>query len=105
MIQTALTRHFETERENFYLPRKVKTIALFFIGNIESFRGENAWLREMFNEELKKQLQEQMTKSEGAYKEFLQASLDRLEECSAGYFAQDKQDTDEEIEKEMVQGR
>ena len=101
MIQTALTRHFETERENFYLPRKIKTIALFFIGNIESFRGENAWLREMFNEELKNQLQEQITKSDGAYKEFLQASFDNLNECSAGYFAQDKQDTDEEIEKEM----
>jgi len=101
MIKTALMRHFETERDNFYLPRKVKTIALFFIGNIESFRGENAWLREMFNDELKAQLQEQIANNDGVYKEFLQASLDRLEECSAGYFAQDKQDSDEEIEKEM----
>lgn len=101
MIKTALRRHFDTERENFYLPRKVKTIALFFIGNIESFRGENAWLRDMFNEELRGQLEEQIANSDGQYKDFLQASLDRLEECSAGYFAQDKQDTDEEIEREM----
>lgn len=101
MIKTALRRHFDTERDNFYLPRKIKTIALFFIGNIESFRGENAWLREMFNEELKEQLEEQIAVSDGVYKDFLQASLDNLEECSAGYFAQDKQDTDEEIEREM----
>lgn len=101
MIKTALKRHFDTERENFFLPRKVKTIALFFIGNIESFRGENAWLREMFNEELKAQLEERIAVSDGTYREFLQASLDNLEECSAGYFAQDKQDTDEEIEREV----
>ncbi|MCR5820488.1 MAG: type III restriction-modification system endonuclease [Bacteroidaceae bacterium] len=101
MIQTALKRHFETERVNFNFPRKIKTIALFFIGDIESFRGENAWLREMFNVELKKQLEEQIACSDGDYRDFLQASLDNLEECSAGYFAQDKQDSDEEIEKEM----
>jgi len=101
MIKTALMRHFDTERDNFYFPRKIKTIALFFIGNIESFRGENAWLRNMFNEELKTQLIERIANSDGQYQEFLQASLDRLEECSAGYFAQDKQDTDEDIEKEM----
>ena len=101
MIKTALKRHFDTECENFYLPRRIKTIALFFIGSIESFRGENAWLREMFNEELKMQLEERIAVSDGAYKDFLQASLDQLEECSAGYFAQDKQDTDEEIEREM----
>lgn len=101
MIHTALVRHFETERQNFLLPHRVKTIALFFIGNIESFRGENAWLRRMFNEELKAQLEELIAKSTGDYQAFLQASLDHLDECSAGYFAQDKQDSDEEIEKEM----
>lgn len=101
MIRTALLRHFETERENFNMLRKIKTIALFFIGNIESFRGENAWLREMFNEELKAQLEKLIPQSEGEYKEFLQASLDNIEDCSAGYFAQDKQDSDEAIEREM----
>lgn len=101
MIRTALIRHFETERDNFFKSRKIKTIALFFIGNIESFRGENAWLRDMFNEELRLLLEEQIATSEGEYKDFLLASLSNIEECSAGYFAQDKQDTDIEIEKEM----
>ena len=40
MMDLALMRHFEAERENFCregLP--IKTLALFFIDNIESFRG------------------------------------------------------------------
>lgn len=53
MIELALMRHFETERENFCregLP--VKTLALFFIDSIESFRGpegkNDGWLRQKF---------------------------------------------------------
>ena len=43
MIELALMRHFETERENFCregLP--IKTLALFFIDSIESFRDLRA---------------------------------------------------------------
>lgn len=55
MIELALMRHFETERENFCregLP--IKTLALFFIDSIESFRGpegkNDGWLRKKFIE-------------------------------------------------------
>ena len=39
MLRLALKRHFETERENFSRPIRIKTLALFFIDSIQSFRG------------------------------------------------------------------
>ena len=62
MMKLALERHFETERENFNRSQRIKTLALFFIDDIQSFRGDengqNAWLREMFNDLLKTKLEE-----------------------------------------------
>lgn len=107
MMDLALMRHFETERENFCregLP--IKTLALFFIDNIESFRGvdggNDGWLRMKFLELLKarveKELNRQNTKE---YREYLEATLANLEDTCAGYFSQDNNDTDENIAKEV----
>lgn len=46
-------RHFETERENFSRDGfPIKTLALFFIDSIESYRGlegnNDGWLRQKF---------------------------------------------------------
>jgi type III restriction enzyme len=46
MLRLALQRHFETERKNFDRSIKIKTLALFFIDYIDSYRG--GWLKEMF---------------------------------------------------------
>ena len=50
MLRLALQRHFETERKNFERGIRIKTLALFFIDNIESYRGDKegngAWLRD-----------------------------------------------------------
>ncbi len=107
MIELALTRHFEIERENFCregLP--IKTLALFFIDNIESFRGQegknDGWLRRKFIEilsaRLKKELAKQNTPKYAAY---LQATLDNIDASCAGYFAQDNNDSDENIANEV----
>ena len=106
MMKLALDRHFETERENFNRSQRIKTLALFFIDDIQSFRGDengqNAWLRDMFNNLLKNKLEEELNKSNSTeYKEFLQASLSDLQNCSAGYFSQDNSDSDEAIAKEV----
>lgn len=106
MMNLALERHFETERENFLRSQKIKTLALFFIDDIQSFRGDengqNAWLREMFNVLLKAKLEEEIETTKSLdYREFLQASLNDLNACSAGYFAQDNSDSDEAIAKEV----
>ncbi len=107
MIELALMRHFETERENFCregLP--IKTLALFFIDNIESFRGQegknDGWLRlkfiEILSARVRKELARQNTPEYAAY---LQATLDNIDASCAGYFSQDNNDSDENIASEV----
>lgn len=67
MIELALMRHFETERENFCrdgLP--IKTLALFFIDSIESFRGpegnNDGWLRKKFIELLSARIEKELAR-------------------------------------------
>ncbi len=107
MIDLALMRHFETERENFFregLP--IKTLALFFIDNIESFRGvdggNDGWLRLKFLELLKARVEKELAQTNTKeYKEYLKATLANLDDTCAGYFSQDNNDTDENITKEV----
>lgn len=107
MIDLALMRHFETERQNFCrdgLP--IKTLALFFIDNIESFRGPNGnndgWLRLKFLDILKARVTQELTKPNTAeYEAYLKATLDNLDDTCAGYFSQDNNDSDENIAKEV----
>lgn len=106
MMKLALDRHFETERKNFNQSQRIKTLALFFIDDIQSFRGddkgENAWLRETFNRLLKDKIEKELKNDNSTeYAEFLQSSLENLNNCSAGYFAQDNSDSDEAVAKEV----
>lgn len=107
MMDLALMRHFETERQNFEregLP--IKTLALFFIDNIESFRGQNGendgWLRMKFLELLKARVEKELLKhNSDAYKKYLEDTLENLDSTCAGYFAQDNNDSDENIANEV----
>lgn len=106
MMRLAIQRHFEEERKNFNRSNKIKTLALFFIDDITSFRGNKdgngAWLREKFNQLLKKQIEKELTlENSEEYKNFLNSSLQDLNACSAGYFAQDNNDSDEAVAKEV----
>lgn len=106
-IRLALKRHFETERENFKRKFKIKTLALFFIDDIHSYRDNNIkepYLKNIFEEELRKKLEEEINKCnmfELEYREFLEESLANIKETHAGYFSQDNVSTEEEIEKEV----
>ena len=67
MMRLAIQRHFETERENFHREKgRIKTLALFFIDDIVSFRGDDqgngAWLREKFDHLLTSQLKAELKK-------------------------------------------
>ncbi len=107
MIELALMRHFETERENFCrdgLP--IKTLALFFIDSIESFRGpegnNDGWLRKKFIELLSARIEKELARhNTKEYADYLRATLDNIEASCAGYFAQDNNDTDENIANEV----
>ncbi len=106
-IRLALKRHFETERENFKRKFKIKTLALFFIDDIDSFRDNKVkepYLKNIFEEELSKKLEEEIDRCnifESEYQEYLEESLANITKTHAGYFAQDNLSTDEEIEKQV----
>ncbi|GIN19408.1 type III restriction-modification system endonuclease [Siminovitchia fordii] len=106
-IRLALKRHFETERENFKRKFKIKTLALFFIDDIHSYRDNDMkepYLKNIFEEELSKKLEEEIDKcniSEEEYQKYLGESLANINETHAGYFSQDNVSTEEEIEKEV----
>lgn len=110
MIRLALKRHFETERENFNGddPIKIKTLALFFIDDVYSYRSKDKkdtpFLKEIFNRLIREAIENllpELTVFEREYKEYLEATLADIEGCQAGYFSQDNNDTDENIKKEV----
>ncbi len=105
MLRLAIKRHFEIERQNFERNIKIKTLALFFIDDIDSFRGnkENkAWLRDKFDELLIAQINDELKKTNSdEYKEYLNASKDDIAGCRAGYFARDNSNKDDDIAKEV----
>ena len=109
MIRLALERHFETERENFCNRSfKIKTLALFFIDDISSYRpdadGKAPYLLTAFERLLKERIKAvlaSLNDHEAEYRAYLEASLADLSACHAGYFSQDNSDSDEEIAKEV----
>ena len=108
MIRLALQRHFETERENFNRTFKIKTLALFFIDDITSYRandeGKMPYVLEAFERLLKETIEKTIAtldEHESIYREYLEASLAEISACHAGYFAQDNNDSDEEIAQQV----
>ena len=107
MIRMAIQRHFETERQLFHRESKIKTLALFFIDNIVSFRGDEqgngAWLRDVFDKWLEHYLREEINNNDNSeeYIDYLKASLQNIAGCRAGYFAKDNNDSDEAIAEEV----
>ncbi|MCD8235282.1 MAG: type III restriction-modification system endonuclease [Prevotellaceae bacterium] len=109
MIKLALERHFETERRNFCgRTFKIKTLALFFIDDITSYRksedGKKPYILEAFERLLEEKLKEtisRLTAQESQYREYLEASLKNIGACHAGYFAQDNSSSDESIAEEV----
>lgn len=109
MLRLALQRHFETERQNFCGRNyKIKTLALFFIDDITSYRatedGKKPYLLEAFEKLLSEQIKKEidsLDEHDEEYREYLQASLDDISACHAGYFSQDNSDSDEGIAEEV----
>lgn len=109
MLRLALQRHFEAEKENFCNRNyKIKTLALFFIDDITSYRrsddGKKPYLLTMFEQLLKEQIEKNilsLNEHDKEYRDYLEASLSDLSACHAGYFSQDNSDSDEDIAKEV----
>lgn len=105
MIRLALERHFETERENFCNRSfKIKTLALFFIDDISSYRDEDGYLRAAFERLLKERIEltiASLNDHERKYRDYLIASLNDIRHCHLGYFSQDNNYSDEEIANQV----
>jgi type III restriction enzyme len=111
MIRLALERHFETERINFNRNNKMKTLALFFIDDISSYRvnegqDKQPYLKETFEKLLAEKIDavlSTLTEQEDEYKDFLLATKVDLNAAHAGYFSQDNSSSDEAIAQEVLE--
>lgn len=112
MMKQALVNHFEAEWANFRRATKVKTLSLFFIDSVASYRGEDGpgHLRLRFQELLKEQLDEEIEKrkedqSEIAreYVQYLKDSKADISATNGGYFSADNSSSDEAIQAEVDQ--
>ncbi len=103
MIETALERHFEIEKENFQ--KGIKTLALFFIDDISAYRkidNKPTYILDSFERILKDKMRMKVLEIEdGEYKEYLIKSLGSISKCHAGYFSQDNTDKDDEIMQQV----
>lgn len=112
MVKRSLDNHFEQEKENFLARRKIKTLSLYFIDSIYSYRGEenDGNLRLYFEEQLSNKIEEEIkeinsTKVPNArmleYKDYLEASLNDIKKTNGGYFSEDNSTKDDDIENEV----
>lgn len=118
IIKDAIDKHFEIEQKNFmrdnnrdFNKPKIKTLSLFFIDDIRSYRNEG-WLLERFEKILKEKLKKlidiyefKRLPREKEYLEFLLATQnslhDEVQNVHAGYFGEDRGSGDEAIQDEV----
>jgi type III restriction enzyme len=111
MMQQALENHFEAEWDNFRRATKVKTLTLFFIDSVESYRGDDGisgHLRVRFEELLTTKLKHEIEARQSdtsrlaqEYVGYLEASLADVTATNGGYFAADNSSSDEDIKAEV----
>lgn len=113
IIRDAIDKHFEAEIPNFMRENdhqaKVKTLSLFFIDSIKSYRDEKGWLKELFEKLLSRKLESLIREyrvkklpREQEYLSFLQATLSELtENVHAAYFGEDRGTGDAAIQAEV----
>ncbi|MBC3887983.1 type III restriction-modification system endonuclease [Acetobacterium paludosum] len=112
MLKQAIQNHFKQEKANFIRGHKIKTLSLFFIDSIYSYRGDEndgtlrIKLEELLSEKLREEIGEidsSATKNPNLqqYREFLDASLCDIKKTNGGYFAEDNSKADADIQDEV----
>ncbi len=102
MIKKAIKHHFELEKEYLTKEVKIKPLTLFFIDNISEYRDENGYIKKLTETFIKAEIEELLkTETDEYYKNYLKKSLQNISQTHGGYFAQDKKESDEVIEKEI----
>ncbi|WP_347285858.1 type III restriction-modification system endonuclease [Mammaliicoccus sciuri] len=119
IIRDAINQHFVHEINNFMRDNiksnfqpKVKTLSLFFIDSISSYRNKDGWLKQTFERLLKiklksliKEFEVKKLPREIEYLDFLRKTLDSLisdnQMVHAGYFSEDRGSGEEAIQAEV----
>lgn len=115
IIKDAIDKHFLTEQENFLRDNlsennapRIKSLSLFFIDNIRSYRDNDGWLRQTFEKLLQEKLNRLISEyefkilpREKEYLEFLRESLKDIKGMHAGYFGEDRGTSDDDIQAEV----
>lgn len=111
MLKQAIINHFETEKKNFLRKDKIKTLSLFFIDSVRSFRDENGKsghlrlkFEKILEDHIKKEIQNINDDSDEGlleYKSFLESSLCDISKTSGGYFSEDNSTSEEDIKNEV----
>lgn len=102
MIQKAIKKHFEIEKDLLTREVRIKPLSLFFIDNIEEYRNKEGHLRQLVEQHIKAEVESLLqTETEATYKAFLEKTLADIDATHGGYFSKDNSDKDEAIEKEI----
>jgi len=102
MIQKAVKNHFIQEKKLLNRPVKIKPLTLFFIDNIKEYRNEDGYIKTTVEKYVEAEVKALLkTEKDGFYREYLDKTLADISKTHAGYFAVDKKETDEVIEKEV----
>lgn len=102
MLQKTIKHHFKLEKEYLTRSVKIKPLTLFFIDNIEEYRGKTGFLRKTVEQLIKSEAKELLkTEPEGFYRTYLEKTLSNISATHGGYFSKDNSEKDEAIEKEI----
>lgn len=102
MIQKAIKKHFEIEKDLLTREVRIKPLTLFFIDNIDEYRNKDGHLRQLVEQYIKAEVESLLqTETNSTYKAFLQKTLADIDATHGGYFSKDNSDKDEAIEKEI----
>jgi type III restriction enzyme len=102
MIQKAIQKHFELEKEFLTRDVKIKPLTLFFIDNIDEYRNKDGYIKKTVEQLAKAEIENLLKVEEDVYyKAFLEKSLTDISAIHGGYFSKDNSEKDEVIEKEI----
>lgn len=111
MLKQSIINHLETEKENFLRGNKIKTLSLYFIDSVRSYRdedGKEGHLRIKFESFLSEAIKKKIEKIGNTkdkrleeYKSYLEASLKEISKTNGGYFSEDNSTSEEDIRVEV----
>lgn len=102
MIQKAIKKHFELEKEFLTRDVKIKPLTLFFIDNIDEYRNKDGYIKKTVEQLAKAEIEILLKEEKDIYyKAFLEKSLIDISATHGGYFSKDNSEKDEVIEKEI----